>query len=417
MAGSEEHREGPLAGTVVVDLTQWFAGPLATSWLGDLGANVIKIERPGGDPTRRVDSVLRSGLSSYFAGLNRSKRSVVLDLRSEAGAAAARHIIGRADVLVENFRPGVMDRLGLGYSAVSEANPRLVYCSISSFGDEGPLTGRPGMDIIVQAMGGVMGLTGPRGGQPFRVGAPVADYVGSLQATTAVTLALHERTRSGRGQQVKVSLLDGQLAMLSNYMSGFFITGQPDGPVGNYHPQLAPYQPYETADGSVIVACLTEEFWLRMCGALDMPHLLEDPRYAINADRVAHLLELNAELEPVIARLTSEELVARLEAADVPCGPILSMADLVGHPQVAASQTLVELEHPEAGRYHVVAPPFRLTQSPSHPSGPAPGLGAHTAEVLREFGCSPADIAPITGQEQAGPEAGKSSRANEGVAT
>jgi crotonobetainyl-CoA:carnitine CoA-transferase CaiB-like acyl-CoA transferase len=417
MTGREQTREGPLKGTVVVDLTQWFAGPLATSWLGDMGADVIKIERPGGgDPTRRVDSVLKSGLSSYFAGLNRNKRSVALDLSSDAGAAAVRRIIERADVLVENFRPGVMNRLGLGYPEVSQDNPRLVYCSVSSFGDEGPLAGRPGMDIIVQAMGGVMGLTGPRGGPPFRVGAPVADYVGSLQAMSAITLALHERTRSGRGQQVKVSLLDGQMAMLSNYMAGFFVTGQPDGPVGNYHPQLVPYQPYDTADGSVIVACLTEEFWRRMCAALNLPHLLEDPRYATNADRVAHRQELNAELEPVIAQMTSDELVTRLEAADVPCGPILSMADLVSHPQVAASETIIELDHPEAGRYHAVAAPFRLTGSPARPHVPAPGLGAHTAEVLREFGCSAAEIARVTRlPEPASADGGSLSRVNEGV--
>lgn len=419
MTGPEPSTEGPLAGTVVADLTQWFAGPLATSWLGDMGADVIKIERPGGgDPTRRVDGVLPSGLSSYFAGLNRSKRSVALDLSSDEGIAAARRIIGRADVLVENFRPGVMDRLGLGYPVVSQDNPRLVYCSISSFGDEGPLTNRPGMDIIVQAMGGVMGLTGPRGGPSFRVGAPVADYVGSLQAMIAITLALHHRTGSGRGQQVKVSLLDGQIAMLSNYVAGFFATGQPDGPVGNYHPQLVPYQPYDTADGSVIVACLTEEFWQRMCGALNLPHLLANPGYATNADRVANRQELNAELEPVIARMTSDELVTRLEAADVPCGPILSMADLVRHPQVAASHTIVELEHPEAGRYHAVAAPFRLTGSPSQPCGPAPCLGQHTAEVLREFGCSPAEIDRLARLPEPAPADGTDglSRANEGVA-
>jgi crotonobetainyl-CoA:carnitine CoA-transferase CaiB-like acyl-CoA transferase len=394
VAEDAARRDGPLAGLVVVDLTQWYAGPLATSWLGDLGANVIKVERPaGGDPTRYVDSVLDSGLSSYFAGLNRSKRSILLDLSADSGARAIRRIIAQADVVVENFRPGVMDRLGLGYEAVSQDNKRLVYCSISSFGSEGPLVRKPGMDIIVQAMGGVMGLTGPTGGPAYRVGAPVGDYVGALQTMVAVTLALQERTRSGLGQKVEVSLLDGQMAMLSNYMAGFHVTGQPDGPVGNYHPQLVPYQPYEAQDGTVIVACLTEEFWRRMCGALELPHLLEDSRFATNPDRVAHRDLLNSELEPVIARMTSSELIARLEAADVPCGPILSMADLIQHPQVAASQTIIELEHPKAGRYHAVAAPFRLTASPARPAGPAPDLGAHTAEVLREFGLPPADIA------------------------
>jgi crotonobetainyl-CoA:carnitine CoA-transferase CaiB-like acyl-CoA transferase len=394
VAEDAARRDGPLAGLVVVDLTQWYAGPLATSWLGDLGANVIKVERPaGGDPTRHVDSVLDSGLSSYFAGLNRSKRSILLDLSADSGARAIRRIIAQADVVVENFRPGVMDRLGLGYGAVSQDNKRLVYCSISSFGSEGPLVRKPGMDIIVQAMGGVMGLTGPTAGPAYRVGAPVGDYVGALQTMVAVTLALQERTRSGLGQKVEVSLLDGQMAMLSNYMAGFHVTGQPDGPVGNYHPQLVPYQPYEAQDGTVIVACLTEEFWRRMCGALELPHLLEDSRFATNPDRVTHRDLLNSELEPVIARMTSSELIARLEAADVPCGPILSMADLIQHPQVAASQTIIELEHPKAGRYHVVAAPFRLTASPARPAGPAPDLGAHTAEVLREFGLPPADIA------------------------
>jgi crotonobetainyl-CoA:carnitine CoA-transferase CaiB-like acyl-CoA transferase len=379
-------REAPLAGIRVVDLTQWYAGPLATSWMGEMGADVVKIERKGvGDPTRGVDRVLPSELSSYFAGLNRSKRSIELDLSEQSDLDALRRLIDAADVLVENFRPGVMQRLGLGYDDVSARNEKLIYCSISSFGSAGPLVAKPGMDIVLQAMGGVMGLTGPAEGPPYRVGAPVADYVGAHQAFSSVNLALFERERSGRGQRVEVSLLSGQVAMLSNYMPGFFVTGHPDGPVGNYHPQLVPYQPYETSDHAVIVACLTEEFWRKMCVALGLDHLLDDERFALNADRVAHRDALNALLDPTFAAMTGEEVITRLEAADVPCAPVLSMTELTSHPQVIALELVVDVEHPDAGTYRVAAAPFGLTESTGRAPTAAPRLGEHTAEILKEI--------------------------------
>jgi crotonobetainyl-CoA:carnitine CoA-transferase CaiB-like acyl-CoA transferase len=394
--------ELPLAGLVVIDLTQWFAGPVATTWLGDMGANVIKVERPGvGDPTRHVDHVLGGVASSYFAGINRSKRSIELDLSSAEGIDALRRLIAKADVLVENFRPGVMSRLGLDYGELSAVNERLIYCAVSSFGEFGPLAQRPGMDIVIQAMGGVMGLTGPSGGSPIRVGAPVADYVGALQTTVAISVALAERARSGKGQRVDVSLMEGQIAMLSNYIAGYYVTGEPSGPVGNFHPQLVPYQPYETKDGSVIVACLTEQFWQKMCGALDLEELLVDPRFVTNIDRVAHREELNGLLEPLFAKMTSSDLTSKLEKADVPCAPIQTIADLIVHPQVVESKTILEMEHPRYGSYHAIAAPFRFERTPARATNYAPDLGEDTTAVLSEFGFSPDEIAQLEASTKA----------------
>jgi len=392
-----EKADGPLSGLIVIDMTQWYAGPLATSWLGDLGANVIKVERGRiGDPTRVVDAVLPSGMSSYFAGLNRSKRSIQLDVSTPDGLKVARSLISQADILVENYRPGVMDRLGLGYESLRTENERLIYCAISSFGPSGPLAEKPGMDLIVQAMGGLMGLTGPVGGPPIRVGAPVADYVGSLQTVVGITVALHERQRSGLGQRVDIALLEGQIAMLSNFMTGYQFTNTPVGPVGDFHPQLAPYQVYSAKDSRVIVACLTEHFWKGLCRALKLEHLIVDPRFSRNIQRCANRSALNEILEPVIVALSAEELISRLEDEDVPCAPILTIGDLLQHPQVKHNQTIIPIQHPRVGTYYGVATPFRLNRSPPRVSLSAPDLGEHTEEVLREFGFDESDIKRAT---------------------
>jgi crotonobetainyl-CoA:carnitine CoA-transferase CaiB-like acyl-CoA transferase len=284
-----------------------------------------------------------------------------------------------------------MDRLGLSYEEAKAINPKLIYCSINSFGDKGPLSEKPGMDLVVQAMGGVMGITGLEGGQPVRVGAPVADYVGALQTMTTVLLALNERHRSGKGQRVNVILLDGQIAMLSNYIAGFFVSGRPSGPVGIFHPQIVPYQPYDAKDRQVIVACLTEQFWQRMCQALDLEFLLDDARFDLVADRVAHREELNGILKPVFAAMTSAELIQRLEEADVPCCPINSISDIVDHPQVKANGTILELEY-DGGSHHAVKAPFGLSRTPPRKPTAGPALGEHTEEILNEIGLSSADL-------------------------
>jgi crotonobetainyl-CoA:carnitine CoA-transferase CaiB-like acyl-CoA transferase len=377
----------PLAGIRVIDLTRWLAGPFATSMLGDMGADVIKVEKPGqGDGTRGVDQLFVDHLSSYHLGLNRNKRSLALDISKPAGQDIVRRLALTADVLIENFRPDVMPRLGLAYEELSVTNPRLIYCSISSFGAEGPLRKKAGMDLVVQAMGGVMGLTGESGGLPFRVGAPIADFVGAYQAVMGVTLALLARHQSGLGQKVDVALLDGQISMLANYIPGFFVTGEPSGPVGVGHPQLVPYQPFAAADGRIIIACLTEEFWRRLCRALQLDGLIDDVRFRRNSDRVANRGELIPTIEAAVARFTTAELAGLLDEADVPNAPVWSLAELLEHPQVATNEMVLHMEHPRAGRYRAVGMPVKLRGTPGVVRRPAAELGQDSKDILTEAG-------------------------------
>jgi crotonobetainyl-CoA:carnitine CoA-transferase CaiB-like acyl-CoA transferase len=381
-----EESDGPLDGVRVIDFSRWLAGPFATSILGDMGADVIKVERGSGDGTRNLDRLFAPGLASYFLGLNRSKRSVLIDYRTKAGHEVVLQLVKTADVLVENFRPGVMDSLGLDFETLRGLNSRLVYCSISSFGSTGPIRDKAGMDLIVQAMGGVMGLTGEPDGLPMRAGAPIADFVGAFNAVIGISLALLHRERTGEGQLVSHALIDGQIAMLANYIPGFFLTGKPDRPVGVGHPQLVPYQLFETSDGFLVIACLTEEFWQRLCVVLGMEGLRDDPRFITNADRVEHRDQLIPIIERAVTTRTSAELSAALDAADVPCAPVHTLADLASHPQVAENEMFVELEQKTVGSYRVVGVPIKLSASPGRIRLPAPELGEHTEEVLAEIG-------------------------------
>lgn len=376
-----------LSGITILDFTRWLAGPYATTILGDMGANVIKVEKPGeGDGTRNVDDVFVDGLSSYHLGLNRSKRSIAIDVADPDAREIVMQMVAKVDVLIENFRPDVMPRLGLAYETLRPINPRLVYVSISSFGPSGTLRAKAGMDLIIQAMGGVMGLTGEPGGLPYRVGAPIADFVGAYQAVVGVTTALLARTQTGEGQKVDIGLLDGQISLLANYVPGFFVTGIPSGPVGVGHPQLAPYQLFETADGHLIIACLTEEFWRRMCHALQLDDLIDDPRFRRNADRVHNRKELIPLIQKVVSKYTSSTLAELLDQADVPSGPVNSLAELFENPQVIENEMILDLHHPRAGHYKAVGMPVKLRGTPARVQRAAAELGEHTREVLREFG-------------------------------
>lgn len=384
-------RSGALSHLRVLDLSRVLAGPWATQILADLGAEVIKIERPGpGDETRTWgppwlhDAAGReTGESAYFACTNRGKRSVAVDLGRPEGREVVRRLAQRADVLFENFKVGALSRMGLGYRDLSALNPRLVYCSISGFGQDGPYRDRPGYDFLIQAMGGLMSVTGEPDGPPLKVGVAITDILTGTYAATAVLAALAHRDRTGEGQHVDLALLDVQLASLANQAQSYLVTGRPPGRLGNAHPSIVPYQAFATADGHVVVAVGNDAQFARLCEVAGAPDLARDARFATNAGRVEHRAALVALLAPVLAGRTSQDWIAALEAAGVPCGPIHDIAHAFEDPHVRHRDVRVEVPHPLAGTVPLVASPIRLSRTPVHHGRP-PLLGEHTGEVLTE---------------------------------
>ncbi len=322
---------GPLAGTRVIDLTRALAGPYCTLILGDLGADIIKIELPGtGDETRQWGPPFMAGETSYFMSVNRNKRSVVLDLKSASGVDVLHRLMKSADVLVENFRPGTMDRLGLSYDQAHRLNPSLVYCSVSGFGQTGPRARQPAYDAILQGMGGIQGLSGEPNGGPTRVGVPIADITAGMFAAYAVAAALYwrERDRSRRGQWIDTSMLGGQVALLTYQAGRYFATQDPPRRIGNRHASIAPYEMFKTADGFVNVAAANEPMWQRFCRALDLAELLSEPMFATNPDRVTNRAALSARIEARLTSLSTAQVIDRLEQAEVPVGPVYTLTSL-----------------------------------------------------------------------------------------
>src|ERR1043166_921196 len=384
MSGSGERRAA-LAGIRVIDLSHQAAGPWCTSLLADLGAGVIKGENPGrGDGIRYADRTGRlppdiGGLN--FQGLNRNKRGLTIDIGQDEGAALVRRLAAQADVLVENFRPGVMERHSLGWEMLEAGNPRLIYCSIPAFAPRGPLAQKPGMALILQATGGLMGHTGEPGGPPIKSAPPVADITTGIYAALGICAALIERDRSGRGQRVEVAMLDAVVSLFSDIAANVLTDWHPFGKFGSGHPDLVPYQAFPARDGWFIVACLTNAFFKRLCAAIEREDLLADPRFATNDLRVEDRDEPVPILADVFRARPCEHWIALLESHDIPACRVNMLEDILAHPQIAANGTVVEREGTRRGRIRTLGPPVRLSATPSGVERLAPLLGEHTEEV------------------------------------
>lgn len=375
----------PLEGIRVIDLTRILAGPFCTQALADAGADVVKLEEPErGDDTRGWGPPFVAGESAYFLAVNRGKRGITLNLKQEPGRTILWRLLESADVLVENFRPGALDRLGFSWPEVKRRHPRIVYASISGYGPDGPWGGRPGYDAVVQGEGGLMSVTGPEHGDPCKVGASVADVVAGTTAFEGILLALLRRERTGAGGRVDVSLLESVLSILTYQASAYLLAGERPRRLGNRHPNLAPYETFEAQDGHVIVGVGSESLWRSFCDALGRLELLADPRFSTNRERVGNYQALRDLLAPLLKARPVAEWLEVLEAAGIPCGRVRSVPEALESPQVAARGLLLDLEHPHAGRARYVGSPIQLDGAGRGSRRPPPLLGQHTEEVLAE---------------------------------
>ena len=383
----------PLEGVRVLELAHLIAGPTAGMYLADMGADVIKIEsREAPDASRSVYGVARAGEGILHLTVNRNKRALCLDLQKPAGREAFYRLVKTADVVLEGYRNGVAEKLGIDYATLAPLNPRLIYCSVSAFGPDGPWREKPGLDALAQAVGGLMAVTGEVDGGPALVGAPVVDTIGGLLAAQGILLALIGRGRTGQGQKVDVSLLDGVLLSHLARLSVFHETKVPLGRYGSGHPNLVPYQAFRASDGWIFVAVWRDTTWAPFCAAMGRPELASDPRFATGADRVANRKELEPLIESVMSGRTIEEWMTVLAPIDVLCAPVNDYTQLVRHPAVLATNMIVEQEHPRAGRFTTMATPVKLEKTPGTIRTGAPALGEHSREVLREAGMTSAEI-------------------------
>jgi crotonobetainyl-CoA:carnitine CoA-transferase CaiB-like acyl-CoA transferase len=385
-----------LDGLRVVDFSRILAGPYATMVLSDHGADVIKVEgAPTGDVARVSGTAFIDGESGLFLIWNRGKRSIALDLRRPESKPIIDTLIDSADVLVENFRPGVAEEIGIGFDSVSERNPGLIYCSISAFGPNGPLADRPGTDSLIQAMSGLMALTGEPNRKPVLAGIPVADVIGALFGVQGILLALESRRRTGVGQKVDVSLLAGMLAALNTPLASYWATGLDPQRAGASHPAVAPYQIYDTADGHAMLGAWTDAQWPPLCRVLGREDLVDDPLYATNQLRVANREALNAIFEPMIAVRTSSDWETTFAAEGVMFAPILPVSQILVHPQVEALGLVQSVEHPIVGTMPQIGPPIQMSKTPGAITTAPPLLGEHGIEVLRELNYSDTEIGQL----------------------
>jgi crotonobetainyl-CoA:carnitine CoA-transferase CaiB-like acyl-CoA transferase len=384
---------GPLAGVKVLELAQIMAGPTCGMLLADLGADVIKVERvPGGDDTRHMNRPSVNGESAAFMAMNRGKRGVALNLKLPAAQDALKRMVARADVVTENYRKGTMEKLGLGYERLRKVNPAIIYCSISGFGRTGPYAERGGYDLVAQGMSGLMATTGEAGRPPVKHGAPTCDINAGMLGALGVVAAYVHRLKTGEGQLVDTSLFEAGIHQTFWHSAIYFATGDAPAPTGSAHILSAPYQAFRAADGWLTIGGANQGNWERMVRVLRAPEWLADARFANNSVRMQHLPALVELMNARIRKWKQKELLAALDAEGVPCGPINSIAEMVGDPQTLAREMVVELEHPRAGRTRALGLPIKLSRTPGAVTRPAPTFGQHTREVLGEFGFSRAEV-------------------------
>ena len=387
---------GPLKDVRVMDMTWALAGPYCAMILADLGAEVIKVENPEGGDTSRRNFPFIQEVSSYFLSVNRGKKSVTVNLQHPRGKEIALSLAKKSDVLVENFRPGVMDRLGLGYAAVREVNPGIIYASCSGFGRTSPYAHRPAYDVIVQGMGGTLSITGEEGGPPVRVGFSIGDIGGGIFTALGILSALHEREKSGLGQMIDVAMLDCQMALLENAFTRFFATGEVPQRIGTRHPVQTPFQALPTKDGYIVVAVARQDWWEKFCQLISRADLISDARFKTNPDRTKNHKDLEAILSAITRTRTTSEWVTDMEKADIACGPVNTVPQVAGDPHTLAREMITQVKHTQAGMLKVVNSPIKLSRTPVKLERASPVLGEHTEEVFTNLlGLSKEDIAKL----------------------
>ena len=383
----------PLQDIKVIDFSQILAGPFCTMLLADMGADVVKIEKPnGGDDTRRYGPPFIEGESAAFLTLNRNKRSIVLDLKSEQGIAVVRRMLEDADVMIHNFRPGVVDRMGLAYEDVSALNPAIVYCTVSGFGTTGPYSSRAGFDLVAQGMSGLMSINGFPGAPPAKVGVPMADLNTGMFCAYGILTAYINRLTTGQGQHVDASLIESGIAYTLYESATYFATGEVAGPLGSAHRMIAPYQAFATQDGYINIGAANQNNWERMCRAVGREDLLDDDRFASNPERMVSIDALTPIMEETFRTQTTAHWVEVLENAGVPCGPIYNIEQVYADPHVQSRDMSVELEHPKSGSIRNIGVPVKLSDTPGSVRTPAPLLGQHSEEVLAQYSYADGDI-------------------------
>ncbi len=373
---------GPLDGIKVLDLTRVLAGPYATMILGDLGADVIKIEQPKTGDESRNFGPFKNGFSLYFMSVNRGKRSVTLNLKTERGKTIFKQLVQQNDIIVENFRPGTMKKLGLDYDTLSAENPQLIYASCSGFGQTGPYAEKRAYDMIIQGMGGIISITGEPDGTPVRVGTSISDITAALFTTIGILSALHHRNATGKGQYVDVAMLDSLVAVLENAIVRYTATGDNPQPLGSRHPVITPFEAFKSADGHIIIAIGNDVLWSKFCEFVERKDLITDPRFSTNNRRTDNHDELHPILSEIMCQRTTDAWIQALENIGVPCGPINTIDKVVNHPQVHAREMITEVVHQLTGSVEVPGVPIKLSDTPGNVDAPAPNLGEHTDKVL-----------------------------------